>query len=213
MVKEKIQRINSYVNKVSLDTNKSMIKILILSIILLLPFYFTDCLVRNIKFSNSIWVGFVIIAFILVFYGIYLLYTLKFNRLNYILYIAVCGLYISSEFYSLGISKTINELKININILYFIILIFLNLITVLWIMRYRDDKNKKIQFNFKCISICIISVAYLIVLYMIGRYVFTAIFVLYILGFIELMHLLYFEDYFIARKYKEEIDLFKKDNL
>ena len=221
IVKERIIKINSYLNSVSLKTNKSIIKILIFCIIFLLPFYYLNCVpCLSVMTAISKWSILLFLALILISLGIYLLFVLKYKRIEYIIYLACAGTYISTEFYALALSKTVN---IN-NILskYYILLIILNILTVLWHIFLKDkfkinDKvkinvikniKKESSINISNFIFYIIIVLYIFVIYKIRKNIFTMEFILYIFGFIELFHIEYFFDFYIACKYKDKLELF-----
>lgn len=230
IVKNRIIKINSYLNSMSLSTNKSIIRILIFSILFLLPFYYLDGISSipsmpnvELKIVMSKWSLLLIIALILILLGIYLLFIIKYKRKEYIIYLACAGTYLSIQFYALALSKTkylfqsINTNKFK----YYIFLIILNVLLVLWNIFFKDniksiDEKKNLKYankyrNISYILLLLVIALHLFIIYKISNSIFNLNSVLYILGFIELFHLEYFLDYYIACKYTKKLELFNDE--
>lgn len=216
MNEDKINRINSYINTQSLSSNKNMIKTLLILILLFLMFYVGDCVTRNISLFKSYWMIFLIVALLLVIWGVYLYFTLEKHRLSFILYWALSGTYISIEFFAIAISKGINITHTNSYLL--ILLELLDIPFIIWLTLYRDTfiehKKRAKKAKIRNASILSLMILILVIVFIILKgsdmEETLPILISIMLGYIFSIHILFIQDYYIARKYKESLQLYQK---
>lgn len=213
MIDKEIQRINDFVNLNTPQANKGMIRTCIYLIIGFFMFFIGDSFKYRYNFLVSRWMLFLIPAIVIIIWGIYLLCNLSKRPFDFLLFWAICGIYYSIEFFSLGISQGLNHSQVSP--LFIIIAVLLDIPLIVLILRYRyklfigEKATNTRPVNYKIIvaSILVISPVFIGVLKSARSQNAIICILCFFLGYMESFHVSLLTNYFVAKKYKQYIIL------
>lgn len=208
MTEKEIEQINKFVDLKDIKSNKHMIKVCIFLIVVFFEFFVS---------LKSCWIVFLVFAIFIIGWGIYLLHTLDKHQIEFFLFWGVSGIYYTAEFFSLGISLGRNVAHIYILLL--IILILLDIPMLLILLWYRiqvfngkrEIKSGPPNYRIMIPGMFIFSTVLMLIFKNASTQIQPAIMatMCIFIGYAESIHISFFGNYYIARKYKEHIHLYK----
>jgi len=222
MTQNDIDRINKFVGLESPKNNKNMIKILLFLLIIFFMFFVGNSFILNYNLLTSKWMLFVPFDCVLVFWGVFLLCTLEKRQLDFFLYEGFAGLYLITEFFGLGYSYGIHIDHFSPIVLWILILLDIPLLLFLMSYRIRIFKGIHKKKNRHLYSVAL-SGSLVIVLAPILNYLLNktqqsfqygvATLCLFIIGYGMSMYIIFFGNFFIAKRYKDVIYLYENGEI
>ncbi len=224
MTQSDIDRINQFVGLQSPKSNKSLIKILLVLLVLPVMGAYGNSIMLNYDFFTSKWIIFIAINCFLVLWGIYLIATLEKHQINIFLFEGIWGLCFVVELFILGyfIGRHINHFAPVILILLILLdLPILLLLTAYRIKLFRGHDKKNIRRRFFLPS----SIMFAILFFTAPlfnhvldgtrkefQYGMSTL-CLFLLGYIFSMYIVLGGNYFVALKYKDIIRFYKNETI
>lgn len=178
-------------------------------------FFIGDSFKYRYNFLVSQWMLFLIPAIAIIIWGVYLLHNLNKRPFDFLLFWAICGIYYSFEFFSLGIYQGLNHAQASP--LFIIIAVLLDIPLIVLILRYRYKlfigekavNTRPVNYKFLVASILIISPVFIGILKSARSQDAIICILCFLLGYIESSHISFLVNYFVARKYKQYINVGK----